>query len=315
MKKIFVFLMATLLCNAFAYGQTNLQKVDIIQIVAHPALDITRKGMIDQLALDGFIDGKNISIKFANAQGDLVLSNQIARKFASEEPDCIVAIGTTAAQSVARTNKKVVFSSVTDPLGVKLVNNLVTPEANVTGVSNFVRLDEQMQLFKSILPKMRRLGFIYNPGDEANSGKILQELKIQAAKQDIEIISAVASKATEVSVATDKLIGKVDAIFISNDNNALSAFAIITKTAFAARIPVFVSDTDLVENGALASLGPNQYEIGKQTGKMVSAILHGKPIKDLPVEFPLKKELVLNQKLAQELGIIFPEELLLKAKK
>ena len=138
----------------------------------------------------------------------------------------------------------------------------------------------------------------------------------KAAQQGIEVIAVLASKTTEVSGATSKLIGKkVDAIFISNDNTALAAFGVITKTALLAKIPVFVSDTDMVKKGALASLGPNQYEIGKQTGKMVAAILNGKQVKDIGVEFPTKVELVLNPKVAQELGIIFSEELLNKAKK
>jgi ABC-type uncharacterized transport system, periplasmic component len=81
------------------------------------------------------------------------------------------------------------------------------------------------------------------------------------------------------------------------------------------KIPVFVSDTDLVNDGALAGLGPNQYEIGKQTGKMVVEILRGKLVKDIAVEFPAKIELALNYKVAKELGIVFPKELLERAKK
>lgn len=317
MKKIIIIL--GMFFSFFAYGEESLKYIDIIQTISHPALDRTREGAIDQLALEGFVDGENIKIQFANAQGDLALSNQIAQKFASKNPDVIIAIPTTAAQSamVATRGKNipVVFSSVTDPVDAGLVKDLSAPKANITGVSNFIELDEQILLYKQILPKMTKLGFIYNTG-EANSIKILEALKEKASEYGIEVISVVANRTTEVSGAVSKIISKkVDAIFISNDNTALAAFGVITKAALSARIPVFVSDTDMVKKGALASLGPNQYEIGRQTGKMVAAILHGKKIKDIGVEFPTKVELVLNVELAKELGITFSEEVLNKAKK
>ncbi len=321
MKKsmiIIALIIGALLLNISAYSQDTLKKVYIIQTIAHPALDRTYEGIIAGLSAEGFVDGKNIELKFANAQGDIVLSNQIAQKFVSSDPSVIVAIATSAAQSAASATRNndipVVFSSVTDPIGAGLVKNLNQPGANVTGVSNFVKLDQQLELFKQVLPKLSKLGFIYNSG-EANSVKILESLQAEAKLQGVEIVTSVAGKTTEVLAATNKLIGKVDAIFISNDNTALAAFGVITKSALAAKIPVFVSDTDMVINGALAALGPNQYNLGKQTAKIITAILNGKPIKDLPVEFPQAVELVLNEKIATELGISFSPETLAKAEK
>ena len=315
---IIAFIIGMLLLSLSAYSQENLKKVYIIQTIAHPALDRTHDGIIAKLNAEGFIDGKNIELKFANAQGDIVLSNQIAQKFASNDPNIIVAIATSAAQSAKsatrNNNVPVVFSSVTDPIGAGLVKNLEQPGDNITGVSNFVNLSQQLELFKQILPNLSKLGFIYNPG-EANSVKILESLKKEARLQNIEIIASVAGRTTEILAATNKLIGKVDAIFISNDNTALAAFGVITKTATVAKIPVFVSDTDMVVNGALAALGPNQYNLGTQTAKMIIAILNGKPVKELPVEFPNMVELVLNQKIADQLGIQLPADNASKAKK
>ncbi|MCT4635440.1 MAG: ABC transporter substrate-binding protein [Rickettsiales bacterium] len=295
-----------------------LLRVDIIQTIAHPALDNTYRGIIDQLTEEGFVAKKNTEIRFANAQGDVGLSNQIAKKFASGEPDALVAIPTQAAQSAVNATRNtkipVVFSSVTDPVNAGLVKDLSETNTNVTGVSNFINLDEQLALFKQILPDLKKLGFIYNPG-EVNSVIILKSLEEIANKYDIEIVTSVAAKTTEVAGATNKLIGKVDAIFISNDNTALSAFRVISKIALTAKTPVFVSDTDMVKRGALASLGPNQYEIGRQTGKILAQILRGKDVKDLPVEFPKQIELVINQDIAQELGITFSKEILDRASK
>lgn len=303
--KIVITLIA-LLCGIEAFGYN----IDVIQTVAHPALDNTYKGIIDKLASENI----KPNIKFANAQGDLVLSNQIAQKFISEKPDAIISIATLASQSVVNANRNsdipVIFSSVTDPKEAGLLKD----NAEVTGVSNFIPLDEQLKLFKEILPNLTRLGIIYNPG-EVNSIKILAHLKEIAVQYNIEIIAATASKTTEVSSSINKLIGNVDAVFISNDNTALSAFGTIARISLENEIPVFVSDTDMVEYGALAALGPNQYELGKQTAEIVMRVLKGEKAKTIAVEYPKTIELVINEKISEKLGVKFSKEILDRAKK
>lgn len=316
MKKLIVLIIGILSFYSLAHGANNLKQVSIIQTIAHPALDQTYKGIIDELSSQGFIDNETVKINFSIAQGDPSLSNQIAQKFVSKNSDIIVAIGTTSSQSAMSATRKyklpIIFSSVTDPIDAGLLNNLNQPEKNITGVSNSIELDQQLFLFKKIIPSLTKLGFIYNPG-ENNSVRILQLLKDISKSHNIEIITSVASRTSEISTAANKLINKVDAIFVSNDNTALSAFGIITKLASKNKIPIFVSDTDIVKNGALASLGPNQYQIGRQTGKMIISNLNGKSIHDMPVEFPKNIELIINQKIAKDLGVIFPEDIISQA--
>jgi putative tryptophan/tyrosine transport system substrate-binding protein len=97
-------------------------------------------------------------------------------------------------------------------------------------------------------------------------------------------------------------------------DTALSALRMIVKAADQQKIPVFVSDTDIVADGAIAALGPNQYEIGKQTAAMIVQVLKGKDINNMQVEFPQKTELFLNMKVAKKLGIKLPDDLIAKAK-
>lgn len=115
--------------------------------------------------------------------------------------------------------------------------------------------------------------------------------------------------------AATKLASTVDAIFISNDNTALAALQSIVSIANKAKIPVYVSDTDSVELGALAALGPNQYQVGLQTGAIVARTLNGEELAKIPVEFANKTELYLNKDAARAIGIQFPEEILSKASK
>ena len=319
MVKNFIRLIAIFLSLlSIAEGNDAIKKVYINQLVQHPALDMTTKGIIDGLAELGYTDGKNLDLKVENAQGDAVLANQIAAKLVSLKPDVVVGNPTITAQSFVKYTKegkiKLVFTSVTDPLGAKIVNKLTQPGGNTTGVSNFVDLEPQIELFKEIKPTIKKIGFLYNPG-ELNSITLVNRLKEICPRYGLELIEMTASKTSEVYQSAIKLSSLVDAIFISNDNMALSALRTIVKAADAQKIPVFVSDTDIVKDGALAALGPNQYEIGKQTARLIARILNGEDINKMNVEFPKGTELFLNQSTATKLGIVFSRELLAKADK
>lgn len=314
---ITIFLSSLSIADAKDTAKT-VKKVYINQLVQHPALDMTTKGIIDGLAELGYINGKNLDLKIDNAQGDTILANQISARLVSLNPDVVVGNPTITAQSFVKYAKegkvKLVFTSVTDPVGAKIVNRLDQPGDNVTGVSNFVALEPQIEMFQKIKPTMKKLGFLYNPG-ELNSITLLNMLKEICPRYGLEVIGITASKTSEVYQSAVKLSLLVDAIFISNDNMALSALKTIIKAANAQQIPVFVSDTDIVKDGALAALGPNQYEIGKQTARLIAKILEGEDINKMNVEFPKGTELFLNQSTAAKLGIVFPKELLAKADK
>lgn len=322
MVKTFIWLIAIFLSSLSIADAKDtaktVKKVYTNQLVQHPALDMTTKGIIDGLAELGYINGKNLDLKIDNAQGDTILANQISARLVSLKPDVVVGNPTITAQSFVKYAKegkvKLVFTSVTDPVGAKIVNKLDQPGDNVTGVSNFVALEPQIEMFQKIKPTMKKLGFLYNPG-ELNSITLLNMLKEICPRYGIEVIGITASKTSEVYQSAVKLSLLVDAIFISNDNMALSALKTIVKAANAQQIPVFVSDTDIVKDGALAALGPNQYEIGKQTARLIAKILEGEDINKMDVEFPKGTELFLNQSTAAKLGIVFPKELLAKADK
>lgn len=291
-------------------------KVYINQLVAHPALDATTKGIIDGLDELGLISGQNLDLQIELAQGNSGLSGQIASKFVSNSPDVVVGNATIAAQSFARAARmgktKLIFTSVTDPLGAGLVKSLNEPNNNTSGVSNYVELEPQIKLFKEILPSLTALGFIYNPG-EANSVAMIEKLKVICPKYGIKLILQTANKSADIPQSATNIIRKIDAIFISNDNTALSAMGSIIRIANKEKIPVFVSDTDIVGDGALAALGPNQYQVGIMTAKMIYRVLKGEDINKIAIEFPSKLELFINMKVAQRIGITIPKDIIDRA--
>ena len=282
---------------SFSSVRSTSLEISIIQTIDHPALNATREGFLKELSVLGY---KDAHVETQSAQGNTALAAQIAQRFVSTHPDLVLAIGTTAAQAALSAAKgttiPIVFASVTDPLSAKLVSNLEKPEANITGVSNFVSVEPQFELFKKLVPELKTIGIVYNPG-EANSVAMLDKMKIAAEKLNLNLVLATASKTSDVLGASQSLCGKADALFINNDNTSLSAFKSVVKAAQACGIPAFVSDVDLLEQGALAALGPNQFDLGRQTARMADRILKnpGKPFP--PVEFPEGTEEHINKAL------------------
>lgn len=318
MKNRFSSLMIAFFALNTCSAKEETKKVYINQLVEHPALDMTTKGIIDGLAQQGYKRGINLDLRIESAQANSALASQIAAKFVSQNPDVVVGVATLSAQSFAKYAKgnkvKLVFSSVTDPLKAELVQSLDKPGNNTSGVSNFVALEPQLALFKSIQPQLTRLGFLYNPS-EVNSLSLIKKLEELCPKFGIKLIIQAANKTSDVAQAATKLAATVDAVFISNDSTALSALQTIITVATKVKIPVYVSDTDAVELGALAALGPNQYKIGLQTAAIILRALKKENLGKIPVEFPTETELYLNEEAAQKIGITLNETLKITAAK
>ncbi len=293
-------------------SKPTLPIVGVIQVIEHPALDQTRKGILDELEAQGFKDTQKIDWRYESAQGNPALATQIAQKFIGQKASVIVTIGTTVSQSALQAikqsgnNTPLVFASVTNPVTAKLVVSDKKPEAGVTGVSNYVAAQKQFDYFKKLLPNMTRLGIVYNPG-ETNSVTLNDEMIKTGHDIGLKIVLAPASRTSDVSTATQSLLDKVDAIFINNDNTALASFDSVVAAAKLQNIPVFVSDLDCLSKGALAALGADQYALGRQVGKMVANILR-KPetASSTTMEYPATVRGEGNEKVAAELKIVLP---------
>lgn len=292
--------------------KTNLPIVGVIQVIDNPALDQARKGILDELEAQGFKDQQKIVWRYESAQGNPALAMQISQKFIGEKAAVLVTIGTTASQSAlqaisqAGSGTPLVFSCVTSPVTAKLVASDKKSEKGVSGVSDYVSAHREFEYFKKILPNLKKLGVIYNPG-EANSVFLNEEMAEAAKEFGIEIIFATANRTSDVSTATHSLVSKVDAIFINHDNTALASFDGIVGIAKDHKIPVFVSDLDCLSQGALAAVGADQYALGRQVGKMVADIL-----KNPDSEFSKVTEYAevirseCNNQVAAELGVVLP---------
>lgn len=306
------------LMTVFSASYAEMKKVYVNQIVEHPALDQTARGIKDGLEKRGYKQGENLDFRVESAQGNIALASQISTKFVNAKADVTVGIGTPSAQSLVKAanegKTKMVFSSITDPLSASLVTQLSGSNNNVTGMSNKVDVVPQFELFKELLPNLKTIGFIYNPAD-ANSIQQLDDVNVASKKLGLTIVPQAVNKTSDVPQAATRLAGKTDALFVYGDNTTLAALESVIMAANKEKKPVFVADTDAVELGALAALGPNQYDLGLDTAVMIADILDGKDINSIDVGFPNGLELFINQDAADKLGYTFSDEVKAKAAK
>ena len=297
-----------------ALGQEQ-KSVAVTAIVEHPALDAARDGIRDELAAEGWVIGKNLEFSYESAQGNPATAAQIARQFVGDAPDVIVPISTPSAQAVVAATKDipVVFTAVTDPLGAKLVDSLEQPGGNVTGMSDLSPIGLHLDLIKEIMPDAARLGVIYNPG-EANSVTLVELIKLEAPLRDLAVVEAAAPRSSDVLAAAQSLVGKVDAIYVPTDNTVVTALEAIVKVGTDNQLPVFAGDTDSVPRGAIAALGFNYYDVGRQTGKIVARVLNGEAPGEIAVQGIEITELHVNPAAAEAMGVELPEAVVERAK-
>lgn len=308
--------LALALATAAPFARADEPKsVAVTAIVEHPALDAVRDGVRDELKAAGFDVGKNLKLEYQSAQGNTGTAAQIARKYVGAKPDAIVAIATPSAQAVVAATKDipVVYSAVTDPVAAKLVKGWDASGTNVTGVSDMSPLPKHLELMRKVAPNAKRVGVIYSPG-EANSVAIVEALKKAAPAAGFVLVEASAARSVDVASAAQSLVGKADIIYAPTDNNVMSAFEGIVKVAQASKLPVVAADTDAVKRGAVAALGLNYYDIGRQTGKVVVRILNGEQPGKIASQTSTTFELHVNPAAAQKQGVTLPEDLVKSAK-
>ena len=289
--------------------------VAITAIVEHPALDAVRKGVIEELAAEGYNQGKNLNVNFQSAQGSTATAGQIAKQFVADKPDAIVAIATPSAQSmVAATNSiPVVFAAVTDPVEAKLVKSWDASHTNVTGVSDQLPLEPQIDMMKKVVPNLKNIGYVYSPG-EVNSTVVLKQLQDKVRPMGINVIAVSAQRSTDIPQAARSLQGKVDLIYTSLDNNVVSAYESLYQAAKEIHVPLVASDTDSVARGAVAALGVNYENLGRETGKVVGRILKGEPAGNIKPATLSQLDLYVSPKHAKEVGINLPPDFIKQAK-
>lgn len=280
-------------------------RIGISQFITHQSLDATREGFVDELAKQGYVEGKNIEIDLQNAQGEQRNLKTISQQLA-ESSDVVLAIATPSAQSLANTTQTtpVIFSAVTDPVSAKLVESREHPGGNVTGTSDQSSdaISTQINLIKKVLPKAKTIGILYTQS-EPNSVVQKDEAKRLLEEKGFSVVEKTILDSNNVKAAAESLMAEVDMIFVPTDNIISSTMETVKQVSIKHKVPVFGGSTEMIAVGGLYNYGTNYEELGRQTARMLVRVLKGEKPENIAVELPEKLELHTNQEMADALGI------------
>lgn len=291
-------------------------RIGITQIVDHPALNAVFDGIVKVLEDSGFKVGQDVVIDRQNAQGSMQNAVTIAKKFATEKVDFVVAIATPSAQACVQaiSDRPVIFSAVTDPVGAGLIKQLGKNDSNVVGVSDMVPVATQLRLIKKIFPNAKKVGIIYNPG-EANSVTLTNIAKSAAPSLEVTIIDIPGTSPSEMITALNSIGPNVDVLYIGTDNTAASSIEAIGSTALRLKKPIIAADIDIARGGGVVGFGFNYFQVGVETGQLLVALLKGAKPSDLEshVVGPDSLVLYINLDIAKQLSVTIPSDLLERA--
>ena len=280
-------------------------RIGISQFITHQSLDATREGFVDELAKQGYVEGKNIEIDLQNAQGEQRNLKTISQQL-SESSDVVLAIATPSAQSLANTTQTtpVIFSAVTDPVSAKLVESREHPGGNVTGTSDQSSdaISTQINLIKKVLPKAKTIGILYTQS-EPNSVVQKDEAKRLLEEKGFTVVEKTILDSNNVKAAAESLMAEVDMVFVPTDNIISSTMETVKQVSIKHKVPVFGGSTEMIAVGGLYNYGTNYEELGRQTARMLIRVLKGEKPENIAVELPEKLELHTNKEMADALGI------------
>ena len=293
-------------------GQGVTYKIGISQYGEHASLDNCREGFLEGLRQAGLVEGENLEVMYENAHFDDDMTTQIGETFSAANVDLMVGIATNSAVACynAAEDKDipVIFTAITDPVGAHL------DSGNITGTSDVLPVEGQLQLIRALQPEADTIGIIYTTS-EPNSVYSVGVYEEMAGDYGFTIESIGVAAQEEVTQAVDTLLSRgVDCLSNLTDNNVVGVLPAILEKTDAAGIPVYGSEIEQVKNGCVAGAGLDYVQLGIQTGLMAAKVLKGEAAcQDLPYEIIENYGLYINSDALNALGITVPEDIAAQA--
>lgn len=263
----------------------------------------------------GWIDGKTVPIEYRWAEGRRERISEYVAEFVRAKVDVIVTGGdAVSAAKQATSTIPIVFALAVDPIGSGFVASLARPGGNVTGLSleSPDLVGKRLELLRGLVPGCHRLAVMANV-DYPAAKKESTEVLAAARALGLETVSLEIRRAEDIAPAFDGLKDRADALYVADDALVASNTPRINTFALASRLPTIFDTRRGPQAGALMSYGPSLPALFQRAADMVDKILRGAKPGDIPVEEPIKFELVINLTTAKALGITVPPNLLVLA--
>ena len=263
----------------------------------------------------GWIESRNIAFEYRWGEGRTERYGEIAAELVQSKVDVIV---TTApilpAVQRATSVIPIVFALSGDPVGAGLIASLARPGGNATGLSMLApeTAGKRLELLREVVPGVRRLAVMVNLGfpEGVQEGN---EAQAAARALGLEVVRIEIQRASDIASSFESLKDQADALYVAGDPLFNANRIRINTFALSARLPTMYPFRELVEAGGLMSYGPNIPDLFRRAADYVDKILRGANPAEIPVEQPIKFDLIVNLTTAKALGIAIPESFLLRA--
>jgi len=291
--------------------KSNLYKIGFIQITENPLLDEARTALIATLQDSGLVDGDNIKILYRNAQGEISNISLILQSFRAAKVTMVITNGTPCMVAAVQAfhDIPVVFTVAFSPEQI----GLTLTSSNVAGVYDPLDMEYFIEMIKMILPGCSRIGLPYNSA-EANSAYAAKRLQDVCQKNNLTLEMVTVASSNDVLQAGQVLVmKKVDAFAVTADNTIALALDALVKVSNEHKIPIFITEPGEVRKGLLAGVGVSYADWGRESGALAATIIKGHPFPRPSIKPAVQKNIILNQKSAQLLGLTLPPELVQQA--
>ena len=276
-------------------------------------LDAFRQGLLEL----GYVEGKSFVIEYRSADGRSERFADLATELVSLKVDLILTRGTPAALAAKKATSTIplVMAASGDPVGTGIVSSLARPGGNVTGLSAVV-IDlwgKRLELLRELVPGVSRIAAILNTSNPAIALE-WKELAISAQRLGSQLQLLDVRKPEDLGRAFKASIRQhVGAIIVGIDDLTQMHKRDIVDSAAKNRLPAMYNSREFVDAGGLITYGVSYPDLYRRAAKFVDTILKGAKPADLPIQQPIKFELVINAKTAKTLGLTIPPSLLLRA--
>jgi putative ABC transport system substrate-binding protein len=264
----------------------------------------------------GWIEGRTVTIEYRWAEGRSERYAEIADEFVRLKADLIVvnATGPTLAAKQATSAIPIVFATAGDPIGTGIVASFARPGGNITGLSTQTAdtAGKRVQLLREVIPGLRRLAILANT-EVPNAVLEMAEVQTAARILGLEVTAFEIRRAEDIVPAFAAFKDRVEALYVATDPLMQTNRIRIAILAAGARMPVLCGFRDYVEAGALMSYGASFPDMFRRAADFVDKILRGAKPADIPVEQPIKFDLVVNRITAEAIGLAIPETFLVRA--
>ena len=294
--------------------ESRRYRIGVLDTVSASQNTANLNGLRRGLQKYGYVEGRNLSIEYRSADGRPDLFPQLARDLVNMGVDLIVTRGTPAARAAkaATSTTPIVMAAIGEPLGVGVIEGLARPGGNITGLSAFVTelAGKRVQLMKEAFPSIATVGFMLNMGNPVSppqwaatqaaarlSGLSTELFDVRSAQNIIDSFSVMSAR-------------KVDALSVGIDTVTQTDAALIVELCAKHRLPAAYPSREFVDVGGLMSYGPSYSDLYFRAAIFIDKIFKGARPGDLPVEQPIKLELLINMKTVKGSDLVIPASVL-----